>query len=305
MITIFSHLLIFLFIAYFNGKIFVKLFQKNEIISNYYEILIFGLIFSGFVAQFFNFFIPLNDYVIYFNLIIIIILNFNKNSYSNLKLIKNDIIILVILIFFISILIYGSEFSDDLHHYHGGYIINTDNLNYIFGLNLLHHHYGYSSIWLILHSYFNFNSSILQDIHILNGIIFLSLLGLIIKEVYKNINNKITNNYISILIFFLFFVLIKYTRLKEFGIDKPSLLIVIFFFYFYLKYFFNENEIPTIRYSCLLFISFFLFCIKIIYLPFLFISVILFAFHLIKEKSLKIICTRFNIFLFVFYILFN
>ena len=151
----------------------------------------------------FNFFIPLNDYVIYFNLIIIIILNFNKNSYSNLKLIKNDIIILVILIFFISILIYGSEFSDDLHHYHGGYIINTDNLNYIFGLNLLHHHYGYSSIWLILHSYFNFNSSILQDIHILNGIIFLSLLGLIIKK-FININNKITNNYISILIFFFF-----------------------------------------------------------------------------------------------------
>ena len=64
------------------------------------------------------------------------------------------------------------------------------------------------SLWLFINLVnstflFNFNSSILQDIHILNGIIFLSLLGLIIK-VYKNINNKITNNYISILIFFFF-----------------------------------------------------------------------------------------------------
>ena len=303
MITIVSHLSLFLLIAYFNGKVFIRLLQNNEKNSNNYEILVFGIIFTAFVAQFLNFFIPLNNYVIYSNLILILLLNFNKINCLYSKLFKKNNIILIFLIFFITILIYGSEFSDDLNHYHGGYIINTDNLNYTFGLNFLHHHYGYSSIWLILHSYFNFNSSILQDIHILNGIIFLSLLGLIINEIYKNVKNKIINNYILIIIFFLFFLLIKYTRLKEFGIDKPGLLIAIFFFYYYIKYFLVEKKISIIRYGNLVLISFFLFCIKIIYLPFLIISVVLYATHLIKEKNIKILNSKFNIFL--FFILFS
>ena len=123
--------------------------------------------------------------------------------------------------------IYGSSFSDDLTHYHGGQIINSDNSKYIIGINFLHYHYGLGSIWLTLHSYFNFNSTFLQDIHVLNGIIlFLTLSYFITESLKENVKNK---NLYKILGIFILFVLIKYTRLKEFGLDRPATLIFFFF----------------------------------------------------------------------------
>ena len=132
--------------------------------------------------------------------------------------------------------IYGSSFSDDLNHYHGGYIGNTDNGNYIIGSNFLHYHYGYSSIWLILHSYLNFNSSLLQDIHILNGLSLFLIVAYLFTE--NNEKSKYSNSNLLFLIssIFIFFFIIKYTRLKEFGLDRPGILIYCFLIYFAAKY---------------------------------------------------------------------
>ena len=97
------------------------------------------------------------------------------------------------------------------------------------GLNSLHSLYGFSSIWLSLHSYLNFDYSRLQDIHILNGIILFLFLSFLFFEIIKTIKEKNETPYLPILLFFLLFVLTKYTRLKEFGIDRPAFL--VFFLY--------------------------------------------------------------------------
>ncbi len=299
MIIILSHLIFFSFIIYFNGKIFLDFINNNLRIFNFFETLIFGIIITGFFGQILNFFIPLNNNLIFVNLILIIFVNFRKYKTFYFKVLKEDYLIKFLLLIFISILIYGSEFSDDLNHYHGGYIINTDNLNYIFGLNFLHNHYGYSSIWLILHSYLNFNEYLLQDIHILNGILFVSILGLLINEILINIKNKRAVYFNSILIFFLFFIILKYTRLKEFGIDRPGFLIVIFFFYYYFKFYLVDNVKYLNKHYDLVLISFFLFSIKVIFLPFLIMSITLFIYNLIKNNHLKIFQSKFNIVLLV------
>ena len=138
--------------------------------------------------------------------------------------------------------IYGSKFSDDLDHYHYGYINNSDNSNYIIGLGHLHAMYAYSSIWLITHSYFNFDYSRLQDIHVLNGLIFFIFLSIFYKEIKISLIKKENNIYIPILFSILIFILLKYTRLKEFGIDRAPFLILYFLILFYLKNFFLNDE---------------------------------------------------------------
>ena len=149
-----------------------------------------------------NFFFPLNDYLLYINLILsLITLYYFRNEIKISSTIKLNIYIFTFLL--LSILnIYGSGFSDDLNHYHGGSIINSDNSNYIIGSNFLHNHYGYSSIWLILHSYLNFNNTFLQDIHILNGIILFLCLSYFTYEVFDNKNKS---KLILIASFFIFF----------------------------------------------------------------------------------------------------
>ena len=295
MLEIILHYLIFLFIIYSNGLLLQRILINSRIINlNFFEQSIIGLIGTGFIALLINFFFPLNDLFIYLNLFIGLIfifffkdkIKFNYNKSSKL---------FIILFFLLSLAnIYGSGFSDDLNHYHGGYITNTDNHNYIIGLNFLHHHYGYSSIWLILHSYLNINNLFLQDIHILNGIIFFLLIAYLFTE--NNEKSKHSSNYILYLIssIFIFFIILKYTRLKEFGLDRPGILIYCFLIYFAAKYEFlikqnlkdKEKFFFIILFVCLFITSVKIFLLSCFLVPLIFI---------IKSKSYdflfsKIIC---------------
>ena len=80
MITIISHFFLFLFLSFFNGKIFLNTFNYNKLKLNFFEISIFGIIITSFIAQVINFFFSLNDYVIIFNLLIILIFFFLKKT---------------------------------------------------------------------------------------------------------------------------------------------------------------------------------------------------------------------------------
>ena len=171
MTIIFFHSFLFIFTIYLNGFIFLKNILKFKKIQNFYEISLIGLVATTIVAQFLNFFVPLNDYLLIFNIFLLLIyLFFFRNDLKFNK--KIDLKILSILIILSFLNIYGSNFSDDLNHYHYSSISNADSNNFIWGQNFLHPLYGTASSWLIGHSYFNFDQHRLQDIHILNGIIF-------------------------------------------------------------------------------------------------------------------------------------
>lgn len=238
MASVSVHFFLFIIIAYSNGYIFFKLILFKNLKLNFFETSILGLIITGFAAQFINFFLPLNDFLIYINLFIslVLLIILKKKFFINFS--RTEIMIMMAMLILCMSHIYGSGFSDDLTHYHGGQIINSDNSKYIIGINFLHYHYGLGSIWLTLHSYFNLNSTFLQDIHVLNGIIlFLTLSYFITESFKKNLQNK---NLYKILGIFILFVLIKYTRLKEFGLDRPATLIFCFLIYVFFK--FKENS---------------------------------------------------------------
>ena len=176
--------------------------------------------------------------------------------------------------------IYASGFSDDINHYHYSYIANADTGNFIWGNSFLHPLYGTAPTWLIGHSYFNFDEFRLQDIHVLNGIILFLVMGCFFSEIYSNKKKKF---YHSILFSVIFFILLKYTRLKEFGIDRPATLIFCFLVYYYLKYFLDSNKKEEIKkFIIILLVSIFIFSIKIIYLPILFFPIVIFY----KNKSI-------------------
>jgi len=194
---------------------------------------------------------------------------------------------LIITLFLLVILqIYGSGFSDDLNHYHYSYIKNTDNSNYIIGLGHLHHNFANSSIWLIAHSYFNFDYSSLQDIHVLNALILFLLTSVFLNEIKKCISNK-KYNFLPFILLIFIFVLLKYTRLKEFGIDRPSFLLIYFIIFFYFKNFYckNYNEWIDKKIVLMIYLSLFIFFIKITYFFIGFIPLYL----ILKYRRFKIL----------------
>ena len=294
---IFFHSFLFTFIIYLHGFIFLNKILRFKKINNFFEVSIIGLIITVIIAQFLNFFIPLNNDLIIFNIIILLIYSIfsHKILINSFKLDFKIFIILGILSLFN---IYGSGFSDDINHYHYSYIANTDVSNFIWGNSFLHPLYGTEPTWLVGHSYFNFDKSRLQDIHILNGLIFFLVLGCFFSELNTQ-NNKF---YHPIIFSIILFVLLKYTRLKEFGIDRPSTLIFCFLIYFYCKYFldFNKKNINQ-NFVIISLLTIFIFSIKIIYLPILFFPLIIFFRNktILLKKELSYFIILFPIIVFI------
>ena len=273
------HSFLFLFISYLHGFIFLNNLLRFKRNHNFYETSLIGLLITIVTAQLINFFIPLSDNLLLVNILILILF-----TIFFLKILKKNLKVNFYIFFLLALLslanIYGSGFSDDLNHYHYSSIANADQNNFIWGQVFLHPLFGTSSTWLIGHSYFNFDQFRLQDIHVLNGLIFFLILGCFFSELYSSNKKKI---YQPILFSLILFILIKYTRLKEFGIDRPSTLIFCFLIYYYLKYFVNsQNKEIVNNFIIILFIAISLFSIKIIYLPVLFFPLILFY----KKKSI-------------------
>ena len=293
MTTIILHFLLFFLVAFFNGFFFLNFFNKRQLNNNFFEIPLIGIVITALLAQFINFFVPLNNYVFYFNLIFILIFFiFNKKEFKR----KFEINYLLILPIFILIIvnIYGSKFSDDLNHYHYSYILNTDNFNYIIGLNHLHWHFGISPIWLIANSYFNFDHSRLQDIHVLNGLLLFLILNLFLSEIFQSFKKKKKNIYIPVIFLISIFILLKYSRLKEFGIDRPAFLLFYFLIYYYVKNFFiGTNKFNNNDVYVLTIISMSIIFIKIIFLPIIIIPIYFFLIDkklsLLRDKKIILI----------------
>lgn len=299
MITIFLNKILFLFIIYSYGIIISKKILKIKYQFNFYEISLIGLIIILFLSQFINYFIPLNDYLLIINIIFFLIYNFfNKKVFFEGFKINYKIFILI---FILSLLnIYGSGFSDDIDHYHYGSITNLDEHNLIWGYSFLHPLYGTMSLWLSGHSFLNFDNSRLQDIHTLNGIVFLLVTGLILDQLF---NKKFKeDNFKPLLFSILIFIFFKYTRLKEFGLDRPAILIFCFLIFYYLKYVIFEKKNILENFIIISLISLAIISIKIIYLPVVFLPII---FFLIFSKQLFCIDSRYLIILFATFIFFS
>lgn len=278
MILILFNFFLFLALVFLHGYIFQTKIIKTNNKKNFYEICLIGLIITLISSQAINFFFPLNNYILYLNIIILLIYIFltKENFIKNTKF---DLYVFLICLLIIFLNIYGSGFSDDIDHYHYGFISNADNGNFIWGNSFLNLLYGTSPVWLSVQSYLNFDSSRLQDIHITNGLIFFLILGLFISEIRFKKNLFFYKPYLFLVLIFL---LLKYTRLKEFGIDKPATILFCFMIYYYLKYFLNfdkDNLLPNFIILSLISISIIL--IKITYLPVLFLPLMI----LVKYRS--------------------
>ena len=124
------HSLLFSFIIYTHGFIFLKKIIKSKNTQNFYETSLIGLIITIILAQFVNFFLPLNDHLLVLNIILLIfyVIFFYQIFMENLKINLKFFFIIISLSF---INIYGSGFSDDLNHYHYSFISNADKTSFI------------------------------------------------------------------------------------------------------------------------------------------------------------------------------
>ena len=224
------------------GKFFI-----NRINRNFFESFFCGFIVISFLLSFLHFFIKIDFYIslpIFLFGFILALKNFKFST-----VIINKKYIAYLLIFLILIPMYISQkYHEDFGYYHLPYILNFVNEKIIFGLANSNKAFVHNSIWLNILPFFyikgNYNLVTLPTFLIYFGFIIFS-----INQIIKQKENKISCFFLIVTSFYL---ILKFTRISEFGNDIPAVIfsaLSIFNFFRFLEeedtdkkknYFFNN-----------------------------------------------------------------
>ncbi len=230
---IFFELIFFLILSSFTIFAFAGWgqFILNKIEKNFFESIFFGFLVTTFILTFLHFFFKINYYSILFIFIIGFYLSFKYfKFFYNYDHRKN---LIYYIIFFIFIPIYLSQkYHEDFGYYHLPYVINLLNEKIIFGMASVNSAFIHNSIWLNLLSLFHIDS----NFNFLSLPSFLLFIFFNIFSIHNITNNNEHRASSYFLLVSLFYLVLKFTRISEFGTDLPALIFSLLSIFYFFKY---------------------------------------------------------------------
>tara|TARA_B100000767_G_C19769599_1_gene539280 strand:+ start:1241 stop:2935 length:1695 start_codon:yes stop_codon:yes gene_type:complete len=286
------------------GFLFQSIFYKDSIKNLLYGKFIgfYGLALITFISYFTNLFYPhgfLHNSIIHivgfsFGIFYII----EKKKYV---LLKNLILISLLLL----LAIFISKPNEDFPYYHLPYTNYLIENKLIFGMGHLNHGYN------LLSSIFNFNSTLYLPYIKFYSFHYVYLFFLVFFNYYCLVEIFKDKKIDYIKIFYILSILYfnsSFTRLAEYGTDKPGQLLIVILFISFLKILTRNGLSKNIAYEKIIFLIpliFYCITLKAYFLPYflIFVSLIFFfkkEFYLYFTKFLK---NKIFIFCFLFLIL--
>ena len=271
------------------GKILASKYKKN-----FLEEFFFGFMVVAFIVTFAHFFVKI-DYLISLIILFLGLIYFIKNNKENF--LKINYVYLIIFIVLVPIFL-NQKYHEDFGYYHLPYVLTMVEQKIIFGLANSNIAYSHNSIWLNIMSIFY---STKNNFNYLTMPTFLIYSVFIIFFIKKNleINKKSISNYFIIIS--LFYLILKFTRLSEYGNDLPSLLFSILTIFYFIKFSeIHEWNQKYFYFFCCVSFALFSILIKLSGIPILILPLILFIQNYKKLKKEIINVNYLFIFLLVF-----
>jgi len=242
--------------------------RKKKLLENFF----YGFLVIALTVTIIHFFYKI-DLIIVFLIFAAGLFASIKNYKFSFKKINHDIY-LYVLIFIILIPIYLSQkYHEDFGYYHLPYIINLINEKIIFGLANANSAFVHNSIWLNILPIFYINENydfVLIPTFLIYLVFIIYSFSLIIKEKTKTISN-------FFLIVCLFYIVLKFTRISEYGNDIPALIFTILAILNFFKFQEERNLKKKLSYFfCNFSFTVFAILIKFSVIPVLILSVYLF-----------------------------
>jgi hypothetical protein len=218
---------------------------------------IIGLFFYAFIITFLHFFIAIspiiNLLILLFGLFIFFLKN-QKIQFNNFKFnFENFLIIfLIIAIFF---MFYGHKPHEDFGYYHLPYIKAFLSQKIIFGFVNILEPYLWNSMFLNLSSLFVIPYFDLKGIFLAPLLFYFFFILILFNEIFINLKNKkyvYPSTIFSLII--LFYFLLKFARVGEFGVDIPSHILALLVILYFTKFFEIKNISSADRYDYLVLI---------------------------------------------------
>jgi len=254
-----------------------NLFTRNRD-SDFFLKVFYGLIVISLLITSIHFFVKINIYISLSILFIGLIFGLKNINKIN----KKDKIIYFIIFLILTPIYITQKHHEDFGYYHLPYVINMANEKIVFGLANTNRAFVHNSLWLNVMSAFyiknNFNFVTLPN--------FLVYLTFIIFSANQIIKNKKKISYFFLIIS-IFYLILKFTRISEFGNDIPAIIFSILSIFYFFR-FFEKEEIKIKKNYFFYNFSFAIFAILIKFssIPIIILSILIFFKHhklLIRE----------------------
>ena len=269
---------------------------KTGIKKNFSLNIFLGFIVISFVITFIHFFTKISLFISFLIFLTGILIFFIKKNldvefFLNKKLIYYFIIILLFIPIYLS-----QKYHEDFGYYHLPYAIGFIEEKIIFGYSNIDLTYVYNSLWLNIYSIFFLQDKNYDFLTLPSFILYVSFILYSFNQIISK-KNLISSDYF--LVVTLFYFLLKFTRISEFGVDLPAIIFSILAIYYFFK--FSETEIIQERknyFFLIIIFSIFSILIKLSTLP-----IILLSFYLYIKYFRDLKFSIFNLRYFLVYAL--
>ena len=255
---------------------------KLDVKKNFLLNIFLGFIVISFIVTFIHFFFKINlliSFLIFFTGISIFLTKKKRDFYY----LFDKKIIYYFIIFLLLIPIYLSQkYHEDFGYYHLPYAIGFIEEKIIFGFSNINAAYVYNSLWLNIYSIFFLQDKNFDLLTLPSFILYISFLFFSFNKITSTKNFNPSDYYLVVTIFYF---LLKFTRISEFGVDLPAIIFSILAIYYFFK--FSETELVEERknyFFLIIIFSIFSILIKLSTAPIILLSFYLFVKHF---KDLK------------------
>ena len=287
---IFFHILIFIV-----GSVLLSLSISGygrlinlTIKKDFFLEIFLGFILITFLITVVHFFFKINLLISVLVLTLGVLLFFFKGKFKKSRLFKiTDINYFVIFLLLIPIFL-SQKYHEDFGYYHLPYAIGFIEEKIIFGFANIDQSYVYNSIWLNLYSIFFLSDKNFDFLTLPSFLIYLCFILFSYHQIISK-NEKTISDYF--LLTAVFYFILKFTRISEFGVDLPATIFSVLSIYYFIK--FSEIDLKKERkeyFFLTLIFSVFAILIKLSAIPVILLSLFLYFkyFKVLKFEILKL-----------------
>ncbi len=208
--------------------------------SNFFINIFFGFIVTSLIITFIHLFFKINFLISVSIFLLGIILFFYKKKHS-IFLEKKTLILYFIVIFLLLPIFISQKYHEDFGYYHLPYSLAFIEEKIVFGFANIDKPFVYNSLWLNLYPIFFIDNKNFDFLTLPSFLLFLSFIIFSIKNIIKKKDQINNSDYYLIVI--LFYFLLKFTRISEFGVDFPAIIFSVLSIFYFIKFYETKENL--------------------------------------------------------------
>ena len=201
--------------------------------NNFFLDIFLGFILISLTITLIHFFFKINLIISFAIFILGLFFFFYKKKIILQNLIKNENFYSFIILILLIPIFLSQKYHEDFGYYHLPYALGFIEEKIIFGFANIDKPYVYNSIWLNLYSIFFLSDKNFNFLTLPTFLLFLNFITFSFGQVISK--NKVENSD-YFLIITLFYFILKFTRISEFGFDLPAIIFSILSIYYFFKF---------------------------------------------------------------------